>query len=145
MNRFEYLRPDTVADASKSLAEPNTRVLAGGTNLVDLMKYDVAKPSRVVDINRLPLKQIELAADGSLTIGPLVTTRLGSIGDSTTSVSDRTATLKWNAGVHNFLTYMTGDIPVGGLRSNPAREHRSRSRRHRWRRRLHVFQSGDGA
>jgi len=55
--------------------------------------------------------------NGTLTtaIGPLVTTRLGSIGDSITSVSDLypMATLKWNAGVHNFMTYMTGNIPVG--------------------------------
>jgi xanthine dehydrogenase YagS FAD-binding subunit len=72
MNRFEYLRPDTIADAVKALAAPDARALAGGTNLVDLMKYDVAKPSRVVDINRLPLKQIEAAPDGGLTIGALV-------------------------------------------------------------------------
>jgi hypothetical protein len=55
--------------------------------------------------------------DGTLTalIGPLVTTRTGSISDSLTSVGDLypQATLKWNAGVHNFMTYVTGDIPVG--------------------------------
>ncbi|MFG3591261.1 transporter [Bradyrhizobium sp. RDI18] len=54
---------------------------------------------------------------GTLTaaLGPLVTTRTGSIGDSITSVGDLypQATLKWNAGVHNFMTYVTGDIPVG--------------------------------
>jgi hypothetical protein len=55
--------------------------------------------------------------DGTLTtaIGPLVTTRNGFIGDSITSVGDLypMATLKWNAGVHNYMTYVTGDIPVG--------------------------------
>lgn len=55
--------------------------------------------------------------DGTLTtaVGPLVTTRTGSISDSLTSVGDLypQATLKWNAGVHNFMTYVTGDIPVG--------------------------------
>ncbi|MEO8320593.1 MAG: transporter [Bradyrhizobium sp.] len=55
--------------------------------------------------------------DGTLTtvLGPLVTTRTGSIGDSITSVGDLypQATLKWNAGIHNFMTYVTGDIPVG--------------------------------
>jgi hypothetical protein len=52
--------------------------------------------------------------DGTLT-GPLGVTRTGSIGDSITSVGDLypQATLKWNAGVHNFMTYATGDIPVG--------------------------------
>jgi hypothetical protein len=55
--------------------------------------------------------------DGTLTtvVGPLVGTRMGSISDSLTSVGDLypQATLKWNAGVHNFMTYLTGDIPVG--------------------------------
>ncbi|MBR1270881.1 transporter [Bradyrhizobium sp. AUGA SZCCT0222] len=52
--------------------------------------------------------------DGTLT-GPLGITRTGFIGDSITSVGDLypMATLKWNAGVHNFMTYVTGDIPVG--------------------------------
>ena len=55
--------------------------------------------------------------DGTLTtgLGPFATTRMGSIADSITSVGDLypQATLKWNAGVHNFMTYLTGDIPVG--------------------------------
>jgi hypothetical protein len=54
---------------------------------------------------------------GTLTagFGPFAATRMGSIGDSITSVGDLypQATLKWNAGVHNFMTYVTGDIPVG--------------------------------
>jgi xanthine dehydrogenase YagS FAD-binding subunit len=73
MNRFDYVRVDTIAEAVGALATPGARALAGGTNLVDLMKYDVANPSLVVDINRLPLKQIEQTADGGLTIGALVT------------------------------------------------------------------------
>ena len=55
--------------------------------------------------------------NGTLTavVGPVVATRSGSISDSLTSVGDLypQATLKWNAGVHNFMTYLTGDIPVG--------------------------------
>lgn len=54
---------------------------------------------------------------GTLTtaLGPLVMTRNGTIADAITSVGDLypQATLKWNAGVHNFMTYVTGDIPVG--------------------------------
>ena len=74
MNRFDYIRADTIADAVAALAgSPGAKALAGGTNLVDLMKYDVATPSRVVDINRLPLKAIEDTADGGLRIGALVT------------------------------------------------------------------------
>jgi hypothetical protein len=55
--------------------------------------------------------------DGTLTtvLGPLVGTRTGTISDSLTAFGDLypQATLKWNAGVHNFMTYVTGDIPVG--------------------------------
>jgi hypothetical protein len=59
--------------------------------------------------------------DGTLTaaLGPLAVTRTGFIGDSITSVGDLypQVTLKWNAGVHNFMTYVTGDIPVGAYSS----------------------------
>lgn len=73
MNRFEYVRPRTVADAVKALASvQGSQALAGGTNLVDLMKYDVAKPVRVVDINRLPLRSVEETGAGGLKIGALV-------------------------------------------------------------------------
>jgi xanthine dehydrogenase YagS FAD-binding subunit len=71
MNRYDYIRPDTVADAIAALANPDARALAGGTNLVDLMKYDVARPALVVDINRLPLKSIEVSQD-RLRVGALV-------------------------------------------------------------------------
>jgi hypothetical protein len=61
--------------------------------------------------------------DGTLTtvVGPIVLTREGSIFDSLTSVGDLypQATLKWNDGVHNYMTYVTGDIPVGAY--DPAR------------------------
>jgi hypothetical protein len=54
---------------------------------------------------------------GTLTAaaGPLVTTRMGELDSSLTSVGDLypTATLRWNQGVNNFMTYITGDIPVG--------------------------------
>lgn len=55
--------------------------------------------------------------DGTLTagFGQFAAMRMGSIGDSITSVGDLfpLASLKWNAGVNNFMTYVTGDIPVG--------------------------------
>jgi hypothetical protein len=49
------------------------------------------------------------------TAGPFTTTRMGSIGDSITSVGDLypMMSLKWNNGVNNYMTYVTGDIPVG--------------------------------
>ncbi|MCP1853669.1 hypothetical protein J2R80_007492 [Bradyrhizobium sp. USDA 4541] len=57
----------------------------------------------------------DLAGTLTAAVGPLATTRTGSFGDSITSVGDLypQATLKWNAGVHNFMSYVTGDIPVG--------------------------------
>jgi hypothetical protein len=55
--------------------------------------------------------------DGTLTtsVGGFAATRMGSIGDSITSVGDLypMMTLKWNSGVNNYMTYLTGDIPVG--------------------------------
>lgn len=72
MNRFEYVKATSIADAVRALADPEARALAGGTNIVDLMKYDVAKPTRIVDINPLPLKDIVDTSEGGLRIGALV-------------------------------------------------------------------------
>lgn len=73
MNRFDYVRAETVADAVAALAgTTSAQILAGGTNLVDLMKYDVTKPERLVDINRLPLKDVEATDTGGVRIGALV-------------------------------------------------------------------------
>ena len=73
MNRFDYVRPNTVAEAVQALgADPQARFIAGGTNLIDLMKYDVERPGRLIDITRLPLREIE-DHDGGLRIGALVT------------------------------------------------------------------------
>ncbi|MBP0496366.1 FAD binding domain-containing protein [Pararoseomonas indoligenes] len=73
MNRFSYARPGSVADAVRELAgHPAAKVIAGGTNLVDLMKYNVERPTHLVDVGRLPgLKEIEEAGEG-LRIGALV-------------------------------------------------------------------------
>ena len=74
MHRFEYLRAETVAEAVAELVrEPNAQLVAGGTNLVDLMKNHVATPGKIIDITRLPLKGIEQRADGGISIGALVT------------------------------------------------------------------------
>jgi xanthine dehydrogenase YagS FAD-binding subunit len=72
MNRFSYVRPDAVAAAVRERAsDPRARFIAGGTNLLDLMKYDVEAPSRLIDITRLPLRDIQ-EIDGGLRIGALV-------------------------------------------------------------------------
>ncbi len=92
----------------------------------------------------------DVSVDGTLTamVGPLVATRTGSIDSSVFGMGDLypTASLRWNKGVHNYMTYLTGDIPVGAYNSGrlaaacrPARSealpggfsrpHRSRSAR----------------
>ncbi|KIQ35386.1 FAD-binding molybdopterin dehydrogenase [Variovorax paradoxus] len=53
MRTFDYLRADTVATAGAEAAQPETRLLAGGTTLLDLMKLNVERPARVVDITRI--------------------------------------------------------------------------------------------
>ena len=70
---FHYTRANDVADAiSQIAADPAAKFIAGGTNLIDLMKYDVEHPARLIDISRLPLKNIEETLDGGLLIGALV-------------------------------------------------------------------------
>ncbi len=72
MNRFSYARAADVPGAVRELATPRAKVIAGGTNLIDLMKYNVEAPSRLVDITRLPgLSDID-QVDGGLRIGALV-------------------------------------------------------------------------
>jgi xanthine dehydrogenase YagS FAD-binding subunit len=74
MNPFQYSRSSAAAAAIQSLVkEPQAHLLAGGTNLIDLMKMGVIKPERLVDINPLPLKSVERTAKGSLRIGALAT------------------------------------------------------------------------
>ena len=73
MKMFEYVKPASTAEAIAAAAEPGAVYLAGGTNLVDLMKVGAARPTRIVDISRLPgLDRIERLADGSTRIGALV-------------------------------------------------------------------------
>ncbi|TXM75643.1 xanthine dehydrogenase family protein subunit M [Methylobacterium sp. WL12] len=73
MNRFDYVRAGTVAEAVQAFAgAPGAQFIAGGTNLVDLMKYDVTRPGRLIDITRLPLGGIA-EHDGGLRVGALVT------------------------------------------------------------------------
>src|SRR5215470_15125934 len=73
MINFDYVRARDVADAIREIsAEPAAKFIAGGTNLIDLMKYDVERPMRLIDISHLPLKSVEETAGGGLRIGALV-------------------------------------------------------------------------
>ena len=74
MIRYSYSRATDLPSAVIAAAATGARVIAGGTNLVDLMKYDVEQPASLVDITRLPeLGSIEATEAGGLRIGALVT------------------------------------------------------------------------
>jgi xanthine dehydrogenase YagS FAD-binding subunit len=71
MRLFDYRRAGTLSDVAS--ADAGTTIIAGGTNLLDLMKHEVMAPERLIDINRLDLKDIEETEEGGLRIGALVT------------------------------------------------------------------------
>jgi xanthine dehydrogenase YagS FAD-binding subunit len=73
VNRFSYVRAAGVPEAVHEGSAKHVRFLAGGTNLIDLMKENVERPERLVDINRLPLNKIEDLEGGGLRLGALVT------------------------------------------------------------------------
>ena len=74
MNNFSYGRATDTASALQliSIDPPTSRFLAGGTNLVDLMREGIEQPQSVVDITRLPLAQVEQLPNGGLRIGAMV-------------------------------------------------------------------------
>jgi xanthine dehydrogenase YagS FAD-binding subunit len=70
---FQFARASNVADAVRQMAaSPGAKFVAGGTNLVDLMKMDVEQPAKLIDVNRLPLDKVEEVTGGGLRIGALV-------------------------------------------------------------------------
>jgi xanthine dehydrogenase YagS FAD-binding subunit len=78
MELFELVTARTIPDAVKAQASSNTaqnrasvRFIAGGTNLIDYMKLNVETPKQLVDVNALPLSQIERTSDGGMKIGAL--------------------------------------------------------------------------
>jgi xanthine dehydrogenase YagS FAD-binding subunit len=79
MHTFEFVRPADQAAAIATAGQSKTaqqgadvRFLGGGTTLIDLMKLNVEIPTRVLDINRLPLDKIEATSDGGMKIGAMV-------------------------------------------------------------------------
>lgn len=74
MKPFTYERAGDVDSALALVAErPGARFIAGGTNLVDLMKLQIEQPSHLVDVSRLPLAQIEETPEGGLRLGAMTT------------------------------------------------------------------------
>jgi xanthine dehydrogenase YagS FAD-binding subunit len=70
---FDYVKARDVRDAVSQIArDPNAKFIAGGTNLIDLLKENVAQPRRLIDITSLPLAEIEETESGGLRVGALV-------------------------------------------------------------------------
>lgn len=69
MRQFTYERATDTRAAVAAASRPGAKFISGGTNLLDLMKLEVERPSHLVDISRLPLKEIEELPDGGLRIG----------------------------------------------------------------------------
>ena len=72
MKAFIYECAATVEQAAAAASQPGARIIAGGTNLLDLMKLQVETPRRLIDVSRLPLDRIEDTPDGGLRIGAMV-------------------------------------------------------------------------
>jgi xanthine dehydrogenase YagS FAD-binding subunit len=74
MRPFKYVRATDPAAAARAVgANPQAKFLAGGTNILDLMKEDVERPNELVDVTRLKLSEIKGAAGGGVSIGALAT------------------------------------------------------------------------
>jgi len=74
MNRISYSRVQNVNDALHQLAaNNNAKFIAGGTNLLDLMKINVMQPDHLIDINHIGFNTITAESDGGLKLGALVT------------------------------------------------------------------------
>src|ERR1700756_1895934 len=79
MHTFEFTRPSDVTSAATAAVSANTaqqgaeiRFIAGGTTVIDLMKLNVEQPHTLIDLNRLPLADVETLPDGGLKIGAMV-------------------------------------------------------------------------
>jgi xanthine dehydrogenase YagS FAD-binding subunit len=72
MRPFKYTRASDAVEAARSVtANPNAKFLAGGTNILDLMKEDVERPNELVDLTRLKLSEIKASQGGGVSIGAL--------------------------------------------------------------------------
>lgn len=70
MNQFKYLRATDEANAVQQISsEKNAKFLGGGTNLIDLIKENVEKPSALIDVSRLSSNEIKKLGDGGVSIG----------------------------------------------------------------------------
>jgi len=102
MNPFTYKRASSQTEAVHEVsANRNAKILAGGTNLIDLMKMNVQSPNEIVDINRLTLRQIEktgtgtrigaLASNSDVAVNPIVRAEFPVLSEALLAGSEATA------------------------------------------------------
>ncbi|MFV3127286.1 FAD binding domain-containing protein [Niveispirillum sp. KHB5.9] len=72
MRPFSYERATSPAAAAAAARHPGARFIAGGTNLLDLMKLEIETPEHLIDVNGLGLDRVEATEEGGLRIGALV-------------------------------------------------------------------------
>ena len=73
MNRFKFFKADTIEESiTEVYSNDSAKFISGGTNLIDLMRVNVERPERVVDINHLDLNTIDDLRDGGIRLGALV-------------------------------------------------------------------------
>jgi len=102
MRGFDYVVADSPADARKLAGEVDgARFYAGGTTLVDLMKSDVERPRRVIDISRLPLAAIERRGD---------VVRIGALARNSDAAYDATVAERFPAVAEALLSGASGQI-----------------------------------
>jgi xanthine dehydrogenase YagS FAD-binding subunit len=72
MEPFKFIRAQDDQSAIRATLQGKSKLIAGGTNMLDLMKLNIETPKQLIDINRLPLNKIEELPNGNLRIGTLV-------------------------------------------------------------------------
>ena len=114
MRAFTYQRATSPAQAAQAaLHAPGARFIAGGTNLLDLMKLEIETPTQLIDVNGLGLDRIEATPDGGLRIGALVrNTELASAPRvrRESGVWSR-ALLAGASGQHHYPVAQLGEMP----------------------------------
>jgi xanthine dehydrogenase YagS FAD-binding subunit len=96
MRPFTYERAESPAGAAKAAAEtPAAKFLAGGTNLLDLMKLEIERPTHLIDVGRLPLAEVAETAEGGL--------RIGAMASNTAAASDRRVRTRYPVLTHALL------------------------------------------
>jgi xanthine dehydrogenase YagS FAD-binding subunit len=110
MRPFTYERASDAASAAKAAAEtPGARFLAGGTNLLDLMKLEIEHPAHLIDVGRLPLAKIEDAGEAL---------RIGAMASNSAVAADLRVRARYPALAQAILSGASGQLrnkaTVGG-------------------------------